>query len=117
MKIPVKLKRDRFSARRGGVSKALDIHCGGCGNVVLIYQKDGAGPLLMCYADRIIYPEVYKKLKNSKSVKDMPKLICNDCDAVMGLPTRYREHGENRLAFKMISSAFRKRTSVQVKIK
>jgi hypothetical protein len=120
MKILVKLKKDRFSARRGGGSKLLDIFCARCNDVVIIYQKDGPGPLLRCYVDRIVYPLEYAQLHKSKEirlVKELPKLMCNDCNALIGVPTRYKEHGEDRLAFNMISTAFKKKTSDNVKIK
>ncbi len=115
MMIRVKLKRDRFSARRGGGSKALDVFCNKCNNVVIIYQKDGPGPLLRCYADRIIYPKHYLS-EGISYVKEMPKLVCNDCNAVIGIPTRYKEHGEDRLAFNMIKAAFKKKVSKQVRV-
>lgn len=114
MKIPVKLKKDRYSARRGGSSKALDIYCRRCNSIVIVYQKDGPGPLLRCYVDRIIYPKEYKQ--NIRDGK-LEKLTCNDCDAIMGLPIRYKEHGEDRLAFNMVKSAFKKKISTSVRIK
>ncbi len=115
MKIKVKFKEDLFSKRRGGTSKALDIFCKNCGNLVLIYQKDGSGPLLRCYVDRILYPKNYLH-KKIKYVRQMPKFTCNDCDALIGIPIRYRRHGENRLAFNMIKGSFKKRISTQVKL-
>jgi DNA-directed RNA polymerase subunit M/transcription elongation factor TFIIS len=115
MKIRVKFKKDRFSKRRGGTSKALDIFCKKCSNLVLIYQKDGPGPLLRCYVDRILYPK-NSIPKNIKYVKQMPKLTCDDCGALIGTPMRYRRHGENRLAFNMVKASFKKRISTQVKL-
>jgi ribosomal protein S27E len=120
MKIRVKLKRDRFSARRGGGSKLLDIFCARCGNVVIVYQKDGPGPLLRCYVDRIVYPVEYSHLHKSKEIRlinDLPRLTCNDCGAVIGIPTRYKEHGEDRLAFNVLRLAFKKKMSDSVGIK
>lgn len=112
----IKLKKDRFSTRRGGTSEVLGICCRGCGNLVIIYQKDGPGPLQRCYVDRIIYPNRYKKLQRFKSAKELPKLRCGSCDAVIGIPMRYRKHGENRLAFRMMHSLFKKRKSTKVRM-
>lgn len=119
MKIQVKIKHDRFSAKGGESSKVLDIVCRRCNNIVLVYQKDGQGPLLRCYLDRIIYPETYKKLRRFRSVRGVPRLSCNDCDAIMGKPVRYwSTTGQaHRLAFKMIQPSFKKRASTQVRIK
>jgi len=115
MKIRAKFKKDRFSARRGGTSKALDIFCKRCGNLVLIYQKDGPGPLLRCYVDRILYPKQYVP-KNLRYVRQISKLTCNDCDALIGIPMRYRRHGEDRLAFNMVKTSFKKKISTHVKL-
>jgi ribosomal protein S27E len=115
MKIKVKFKEDRFSERRGGTSKAFDIFCKNCGNLILIYQKDGPGPLLRCYVDRILYPKNYLH-KKIKYVRQMSKLTCNDCDTLIGIPMRYKRHGENRLAFSMIKGSFKERISMQVKL-
>ena len=82
---------------------------------MLIYQKDGPGPLLRCYVDRILYPKNYLP-KNIKYVRHIPKLTCNDCSALIGMPMRYRRHGENRLALNMIKGSFKKRISMQVKL-
>lgn len=115
MKIRVKFKKDRFSTRRGGTSKALDLFCKRCSNLMFIYQKDGPGPLLRCYVDRILYPQQYIP-KNIRYVRQMPKLTCNDCDALIGTPARYKRHGENRLAFNMIKASFKKKISTHVKL-
>ncbi len=108
MKIRVKLRKDKFSARRGGGSKVLDIYCKRCNNMIMIYQKDGHGRLERCYMDRIIYPSGYQSLE---------ELICNDCEAVVGEPMVFKKHGENRPAFNMIQNAFRKKASTHVEIR
>ncbi len=113
MQIRVKLKKDRFSARRGGGTKVLNIFCSACGNLVLIYQKDGSGPLLRCYSDRIFYLKKYM-VKDLGYVREMPKLICSKCDTLIGVPTRYKKHNENRLAFKMVSASFKKKRNTNI---
>ena len=106
----MKLKKDRFSVRRGGTSKVLDVFCNTCGNLVLIYQKDGPGPLLRCYSDRIFYPKKYM-VKDLGYIREMPKLVCSKCGTLIGMPMRYKKHTENRLAFKMIPASFKKKRS------
>lgn len=44
-----KLKKDRYSKKRGGNSIFLNIFCSSCNNHIILYQKDGAGRLLRAY--------------------------------------------------------------------
>jgi ribosomal protein S27E len=114
--ITADFKKDSFSKRRGGRSKFLDLYCKKCRNMIAIYQKDGPGPLYRCYADRIIWPKNLVPA-STRYARDMPKLACRECGAVVGTPSRYRKHGENRLAFNMAEGSFSKRTSAHARIK
>jgi len=50
-----KFKRDQFSYNRGGKwQRILEIRCSHCQHRIFHYQKDGAGPLMRCYLDRVI---------------------------------------------------------------
>ena len=48
-----KPKKDRYAKTRGGSSNFLYIACGNCEEPAMVYQKDGSGRLLRCYADRV----------------------------------------------------------------
>ncbi len=108
-------RKDRYRKTRGGKTKLIDIYCGSCNALLLIYQKDfPRGALKRCYVDRIFYPAKYSSIRSDKSIQDtddMPKLKCRECKAVIGTPMRYTNHGENRLAYSMIKSKFTKKNS------
>ena len=91
-------KKDIYRKHRGGKAKLLDVHCANCNKLILIYQKDGPGPLKRCYVDRVFY---------SKTTKRDGKLICSNCGAIIGTPMVYKKHGENRRAYKMKVGKFK----------
>ena len=102
-----KIKRDRYQKSRG-TPKILKICCSSCGELVLIYQKDGPGPLLRCYLDRIAWPTLYSALYcGHPSVKNIPNIACALCEATIATPVIYEK--ENRLAYHMIPVSFQKK--------
>lgn len=73
----------------------LDLTCAHCKTHVMLYQKDGPGPLIRCYLDRIHEP---KELINLHEVKDPPQeLKCPSCYATLGKIGIYTK--ENRPVF------------------
>lgn len=96
-----KIKNDSFKQSRGR-SQMLNISCSKCATQTLIYQKDGPGPLLRCYLDRIAWPE---------NLPALSPVICKNCNTVIGIPMVYEK--ENRLAFRMISENFNKKNYKQ----
>ncbi|OGN61657.1 MAG: hypothetical protein A3F40_00510 [Chlamydiae bacterium RIFCSPHIGHO2_12_FULL_27_8] len=59
-----------------------------CREFIMIYQKDGPGPLKKCYFDRIHYPDFLKNLE---------KLNCRKCQSLIGEKMIYVK--ENRIVF------------------
>jgi len=111
----IKLKKDKYRAKRGGSAKLIDVICTNCGSKVLLYQKDGPGWLKRCYLNRIFWPPKYANLqkdKRIKSIERMPKLVCLKCRKVIGLPMK---HKDGRLAFNLIRGSFRRRPNKTVK--
>ena len=53
----VKFKSDKYRKARGNYSRFLNVLCEHCGAKILVYQKDGPGPLKRLYLDRIFAPE------------------------------------------------------------
>jgi hypothetical protein len=108
-------KKDRYRKARGGKTKLIDIYCSSCGTLLLIYQKDFLkGGLKRCYLDRIFYPPKYCDLQHRediKSVKDIPKLQCENCKTVIGTLMRYNKQGEDRLAYNLIQNNLIKKNS------
>lgn len=88
-----KLKRDKFSRFRGGMSEFLDIYCANCNEKLLLYQKDGRGRLLRMYLDRIFEPAsvLWGQLK------------CPKCDALIATPMVYVP--EQRRALRIIKGS------------
>lgn len=96
-----KLKTDKYSRARGGTSKFILISCNNCHYPLLLYQKDGPGPLKRMYIDRIHAPENLATLKDTVSSKsELQKLICQNCDKILALPMIYKP--ENRLALRLV---------------
>lgn len=91
-----KLIHDAYSQRRGS-PKMLKLFCESCSSYVMHYQKDGPGPLLRCYLDRIHYPE---EIKNTQK----GTLLCPSCKQIIGTPMIYKP--ENRPAYRMIKHRF-----------
>ncbi|MEO8886659.1 MAG: hypothetical protein ABI367_11390 [Mucilaginibacter sp.] len=104
-------KKDKYRKARGGKARFLDVICVNCRQVLLLYQKDGDGNLLRCYLNRIFAPSNYEMLQNDAAIrepKDMPNLICSNCNEVIGVPMR---HVDGRLAFRLRQGHFSKRKS------
>jgi hypothetical protein len=56
------------------------------------YQKDGPGPLLRCYLDRIHHPETLAKRQEEAFDKNSAhKLACPSCHIVIGSPILYEK--------------------------
>lgn len=110
--LPVyKFKNDRYRKVRGGKTKLIDIYCSACGTLVLVYQKDlPLGALKRCYLDRIVLPTRYSS-PGVTEPKDMPRLKCEKCRALIGTPMRYAKHGEDRPAYHMLKPRFTKKNS------
>jgi hypothetical protein len=73
----------------------------------MLYQKDGPGPLLRCYLDRIHDPEILNNLQKTCDSKDeLSQLTCSKCNQHIGIPMVYEK--ENRLTYQMIKGSFSK---------
>jgi len=101
-----KLKSDKYRKARGGHSRFLNVLCEHCGAKILVYQKDGPGPLKRLYLDRIFAPENlanFQKLPISK----IPNLTCSKCKSVLAIPYIYPK--EQRKAFRLFVGAITKK--------
>ena len=97
--ITFKFKNDSYAKRRG-VPVMLAISCAKCNAYIMHYQKDGPGPLLRCYLDRIHHPEeLHKRQYTPFNKKTFPQLSCNSCTETIGSPIIYEK--ENRPAYHM----------------
>lgn len=103
----LKIKRDKFRRARGGNSRFLNIYCANCKEFILLYQKDGPGPLKRLYLDRIFEPEQLAKWQELDDIKDVPNLVCPDCKTVIGTPYIYEK--ENRHAILLNPHNFTKK--------
>ena len=102
-----KFKRDAYMKKRGAPAM-LAITCAQCGVYVMSYQKDGPGPLLRCYLDRIHHPaELESRQYSDRATQMSHKLSCGNCNAVLGSPIIYAK--EDRLAYHMRPAYFRRK--------
>ncbi len=101
-----KLKSDKYRKIRGGYSRFLDVLCGHCDTKILVYQKDGPGPLKRLYLDRIFAPENLANFKKL-SINKMPNLICLKCKTVLAVPYIYKK--EQRKAYRLFVGAVTKK--------
>jgi len=100
-----KSRKDRYLKSRGGTFKIIDIVCAKCGQIVMIYQKDGKGTLYRTYLNRIMAPEKLASLQDKASSKDdLGNLNCQ-CGALIGVPML---HWEGRLAFRLVHGSYKK---------
>lgn len=106
MKSEYKIKKDRFKSARGGKTHLLELSCRKCGSLVAVYQKDGPGPLLRLYMDRIYFPEKLKGLQTN-SLSDIGMLKCDKCGEIIGVPYIYPK--ENRKAFRLFQDSLVKK--------
>lgn len=98
-----KIQRDRFQKDRlklGGETIMLSISCASCEEPLLVYQKDGLGPLKRCYVDRIAW-----QTGGEKDLTHDP-LKCPTCKETVGTPMIYKK--EDRPAVRMDNSKFHK---------
>ena len=79
---------DNYQKVRGGWSKFLNLYCVYCGQHVMLYQKDGPGPLMRSYLDRIVAPVSLTGMQNRKTV---PNIVCSHCHRLLGIPGIYDE--------------------------
>lgn len=95
----IKIIYNRYTKCRG-TPQLLQIFCSKCNNYIMTYQKDGPGELLRCYLDRIHLPKELnsRQFEHFRKAK-APKLECNTCDSVIGVPMIYEK--ENRPAYRM----------------
>lgn len=91
----IKIKRDKYFVKKGGLTRILRVRCAKCNKLLFIYQKDGpkGGWLKRCYLNRIISD---KKFKPSKPLK---------CCSIIGVPIT---HKDGRNAFKLIRGKFKR---------
>ncbi|HMS22499.1 MAG TPA: hypothetical protein PKA38_01925 [Candidatus Levybacteria bacterium] len=101
-----KLKTDKYRKARGGYSRFLNLYCSSCKSHLLLYQKDGPGPLKRAYLDRIIAPKILSLYQHEKLIK-VPNLACMKCGIIVGTPYIYAK--EKRSAFLLNPSAFFKK--------
>ena len=99
-------KSDKYRNTRGGYSRLLRISCAHCVAKVLLYQKDGSGPLKRLYLDRIVEPKEMTNFQHLSTSK-MPDLVCLKCHTVLGIPYIYKK--EKRKAYRLFASAVTKK--------
>lgn len=95
------IKNDVFLKNRKGYSQIYSLHCRKCNNLISNYQKDGSGPLLRLYIDRI---------ENSKYVDDFKidkKITCEKCGEIIGLGYIYEK--ENRPSYRLFQNAVKQK--------
>jgi len=100
-----KFKTDKYRKARGGYSRFLDIFCAHCAAKVLVYQKDGPGPLKRLYLDRIFAPEKLTNWQNMPLAKIF-HLACGQCRTILGIPYVYPK--EKRPAFRLFAAVTKK---------
>lgn len=100
------LKSDRFREARGGYSRVLEISCARCGGFQFHYQKDGPGPLLRLYLDRIMDSGRYRQAA-TRPVQSLPPFTCANCSEHLGVPVMYSK--ENRVALRLFQDSVRKK--------
>lgn len=98
------LKNDSFRKSRGGYARFLNIYCEHCSEFLLLYQKDGSGPLKRLYLDRIFAPKELVGLQDTKKVEN---LVCKKCQKLIGIPGIYEK--ENRKVYLLLSYTFTKK--------
>lgn len=100
-----KFKIDCFTRKRG-TPAMLRMTCAECGAYIMAYQKDGPGPLLRCYLDRIYHPpHLAGKHKDKFDKQKIGHLVCPQCTIVIGSPILYEK--ENRPAFHLRPTFFK----------
>jgi hypothetical protein len=99
-----RFKNDAYMKRRGA-PVMLIVRCAECNAYVMSYQKDGPGPLLRCYLDRIHHPENLEKRQYEVFHKKTDlKLACPVCHVVIGSSFIYEK--EDRPAYHLRPGLF-----------
>jgi hypothetical protein len=80
----------------------LNVLCEHCGAKILVYQKDGPGPLKRLYLDRIFAPENLTNFQKLP-IRKVPNLICLKCKTVLAIPYIYKK--EQRNAYRLFVGA------------
>jgi hypothetical protein len=88
--------KDNFYYARGGRARCLKLHCR-CHAELCYYQKDGAGPLLRLYVDRLL-ASVWEVSWTINQLLDCPA-----CGEIIGLGYVYCK--ENRPAYRLFQGA------------
>ncbi len=99
-------KSDKEREARGGKAQMLELSCAKCGDKFFHYQKDGPGPLLRLYLDRIHEPAKYHGLQ-SKSIKDLKVIDCKKCGRLIAMPAIYKP--EKRKSYRLFEGALAKK--------
>lgn len=104
------MKREFFSDKRrevrGGSAQMLELSCAKCGYKCFHYQKDGPGPLLRLYLDRIHAPKKFVGLQK-KSLGSLKVIGCPDCGRLIAMPQMYKV--EKRKAYRVFQGALKKK--------
>jgi ribosomal protein S27E len=104
------MKREFFSDKRrevrGGSAQMLELSCAKCGHKFFHYQKDGPGPLLRLYLDRIHAPKKFVGLQN-KPLGSLKVIGCLDCGRLIAMPQMYK--AEKRKAYRVFQGALKKK--------
>ena len=101
-----KVKNNSFTKRRGA-PVLFAILCAECGSYLMTYQKDGPGPLLRCYLDRIHHPPSLEQRQHEPFHKQpAAKLDCFACKALIGTPYMYAKGQEERPAYSLQQGSF-----------
>lgn len=91
---------DEYRTARGGWSSLLSLSCAACESDSGLYQKDGPGPLLRCYANRFVDLDghtVRRKTATQEAVWN-----CESCNATLGNGFTYED---SRWAFDLVASS------------
>ena len=84
----------------------LELCCAKCGTKFFHYQKDGPGPLLRLYLDRIQAPARFVGLEK-KALSALKVLDCKTCGRLLAMPAIYKP--EKRKSYRLFQGAFAKR--------
>lgn len=102
MKQNFTITKDKYKSARGGHSRLLDVSCRKCGELVVVYQKDGPGNLRRLYLDRILAPDTATQLQTNP-INNIPALRCKKCGEILGTPYIYEK--ERRKAYRLFQDS------------
>ncbi|MBT5808186.1 hypothetical protein HOI18_02820 [Candidatus Uhrbacteria bacterium] len=101
-----KFIKDKHRSVRGGKAQMLELSCSKCGEKFFHYQKDGAGPLLRLYLDRIHAPAKYVGMEK-RAIKDLKVIDCKKCGRLIAMPAMYKL--EKRKSLRLFEGALTKK--------